>query len=250
MIIGLTPSWARVPNCSSELCAPKDTTAYGEFAAAAAQRYTPQGVSAWEIWNEPNISYRFRPSADVKKYVTMLSKASTAIKEINPKATIIAASTAPSRSDNDNYTPSGFLQAMYENGAAGDFDAISTHPYTYPLIPSKSSPYDAWGQLFTMHGIMKQHGDGDKQIWITEFGAPTNGPNLKGEYVSEQIQAQIATEAITIFRKQKWAGPFLWYGYIDAGTGKHTSENFYGIIRADATRKPAYDAWIQSTQKQ
>jgi hypothetical protein len=249
MIVGLTPAWARGSNCPTELCAPKDPAAYATFAAAASRHFSPLGVHSWEIWNEPNISYRFRPAANVGSYVAMLKAASVAIKQVDAKATIVAASTAPSRTDKSNYTPTDFLKGMYDHGAAGYFDAISSHPYTYPILPSKSSPYDAWGQLTVMHDLMAQHGDGTKQIWITEFGAPTNGPNKVGEYVTESEQAQFTKEAITLFRKHDWSGPFIWYGFIDTGTNKQSSEDFYGIIRADGSHKPAYDAWITSTPK-
>jgi exo-beta-1,3-glucanase (GH17 family) len=132
---------------------------------------------------------------------------------------------------------------MYNAGAGGYFDAISAHPYTYPVTPAQSAPTDAWGQLVGMHNTMAAHGDGNKQIWITEFGAPTNGPNIAGDHVSEAVQAQIATEAVTLFRKWNWSGPFFWYDYQDDGTSTADSQNFFGLVRADGSFKPAYYAY-------
>jgi beta-xylosidase len=244
MIIDFVPAWAREAGCKdSKMCAPADPAAYGRFAAAAAAHYQPYGVGDFEIWNEPNISFRFRPAANPTTYVAMLKASYTDIKQVDPSAVVIAASTAPTATDTGDYSPSDFLNAMYNAGAGGYFDAISAHPYTYPVTPAQSAPTDAWGQLVGMHNTMAAHGDGNKQIWITEFGAPTNGPNIAGDHVSEAVQAQIATEAVTLFRKWNWSGPFFWYDYQDDGTSTADSQNFFGLVRADGSFKPAYYAY-------
>lgn len=246
MIIDFVPSWARVPGCDSKMCAPADPATYGQFAAAAAARYAPYGVNDFEIWNEPNISFRFHPESNPGEYVSMLKAAYTDIKHVDPSSVVIAGSTAPSATDGPDYSPADFLNAMYNAGAGGYFDAISAHPYTYPITPSESAPTDAWGQLTTMHNTMVAHGDGSKQIWITEFGAPTDGPNISGDHVSEAVQAQIATEAISIFHKWNWSGPFFWYDFQDDGTSTSDSQNFFGLVRANGTFKPAYYAFEQA----
>jgi len=250
MIIDFVPAWAREADCTdSKMCGPAEASTYGRFAAAAVSRYKPMGVEDWEIWNEPNISYRFHPAADPQLYVAMLKSAYVDIKAVDPNATVIAASTAPSASDGADYTPSDFLRAMYADGADGYFDAISTHPYTYPETPDESNPADAWGQLATMHSIMVNHGDGDKQIWITEFGAPTDGPNVPGDHVSEAIQAQIVTQAIDDFHQMSWSGPFFWYDYQDDGTSTDDSQNFFGLVRANGSFKPSYYAFERAVAK-
>jgi len=244
--IDFTPTWARGACTNSKMCGPADPHAYGAFAAAVAAHYKPYGVEDYEIWNEPNISYRFHPDANPQLYTAMLKSAYTNIKHEDPNALVIAASTAPSATDGASYGPADWLNAMYGAGAQGSFDAISAHPYTYPVTPAQSNPADAWGQLQTMHQIMAAHGDGAKQIWITEFGAPTNGPNIAGDHVSEAVQAQTVTEAISIFHSYPWSGPLFWYDYQDAGSGTWNSENFYGLVRADGSFKPAYYAWKQA----
>ncbi len=250
-ILGLTPPWARLANCSnSELCPPSSPDAYAKFAGAAATRYTPMGVSSWEIWNEPNISYRYHLGANPALYALMLRKAYVSIIAINPSADIIAANTAPSGTDATNLTPSDFLQAMYDNGAEGYFTAISAHPYTYPKTPLTSGPLDAWGQLDKMHRIMSAHGDGGKQIWLTEFGAPTQGGprDTRTDFVSEKLQAQILSEASAEWMKKDWAGPFFWYNFKDSGASGASAESYFGVVRTNGTRKPAYDAFVRASE--
>lgn len=250
-IIGFTPSWARPSNCTdSEMCAPASAAAYGTFAGAAAAHFAPVGVHSWEIWNEANISFRFHPGVDAKKYTDMLKNAYRSINAVDSSADIIAGGTAPSASDVQNLSPVDFLQALYDNGAQGYFTAVSSHPYTYPKTPDNSGPLDAWGQLNRMHEIMAAAGDGGKQIWLTEFGAPTNGPvNRPNEYVSEALQNQILTEAVAQWKKHSWSGPFFWYDYKDSGSSNSSSEHFFGLVRADGSRKPAYDVFIHSASQ-
>jgi hypothetical protein len=38
----------------------------------------------------------------------------------------------------------------------------------------------------------------------------------------------------------------FWYSYKDDGTASHTTENFYGLLRADGTKKPAYASFKQA----
>lgn len=248
MILDLTPPWQRVSGCDQgERCAPQSANAFGVFAGAAAKRYKSWGVHTWEVWNEPNISYRFGPATDPGKYVAMLQASYPVIKRADPSAVVVGASTAPAASEGGDLRPLDFLRQMYADGAQGYFDAISVHPYTYPLTPAQSSPDDAWGQMSTMHQLMADNGDGDKKIWITEFGAPTDGPNVARDHVTEAMQAQTVTEAAAIFKQFDWSGPLFWYGYQDAGTSRVNSENFYGLVRANGTKKPSYDAFIRAT---
>ena len=246
-IIDFSPLWARDSNClDSKMCGPKNVSDFADFSGAVVRRYSPSGIKDWEIWNEPNISFRFHPKADPEKYTELLKAAYIEIKKSVPTSFVIVGGTAPSATDSNNLRPADFLDQIYNYGAKGYFDAVAAHPYTYPDSPSDNLPLGAWAQLQTMHNSMVSHGDGNKKIWITEFGAPTSGPNLKGEYVTETQQAQILTDAISIFHSYSWSGPFFWYDYKDTGKSTRTSENFYGLIRDDNSHKPAYDVWVKA----
>jgi polysaccharide biosynthesis protein PslG len=250
-VIDFTPSWARQSNCPpSTMCppAPAYVQDYANFATAAAQRYAPYGVHDWEIWNEPNIYYRFRPATDPALYSMMLKASYTGIKAAEPSDTVIVGGTAPSETDASNLKPADFIAALYRDGDKGYFDAIAAHPYTYPNSPAAGLP-DAWGQMTDMHNVMAANGDGNKQIWITEFGSPTNGPNVANDHVSEASQAQILADALRIWKTYSWSGPFFYYDYQDAGTGTWNSENFYGLVRADGSHKPSYDIWTKAVSQ-
>lgn len=244
-VIDFTPTWAREAQCvTSKFCPPQNPSAFGQFAAAAAARYASYGATDWEIWNEANISFRFDPAPNPALYAQMLKASYTDIKAVEPSDTVIVGGTAPSETDTTNLKPADFLADLYQNGAKGYFDAVAAHPYDYPNSPAAGLP-DAWGQMTDMHNVMAQNGDGNKLIWVTEFGSPTNGPNVLNDHVTEAQQAQILTDALRLWKTYTWAGPFYYYDYQDSGTSTSQSENFFGLIRADGTHKPSYDVWVK-----
>jgi hypothetical protein len=237
-ILAYAPSWAAQSNCSDHSsCAPKNSTQFATFAAQTAQHYK-QSVSDWEIWNEENISQSWSPIPNAEQYSQLLKQSYTAIKTVNPSATVILGGMAAG----DNGTKqqidgTSFLKQVYDSGAKGSFDAIAYHPYTYPAAPSTYNA--AWSKLFSLHTVMQSYGDSAKQIWITEYGAPTEGPSS----VSESRQAHLAQDAIAAVQGKTWIGPFFWYNYQDTKPRASSKGSFFGVRSSDGTPKPAYYTW-------
>ena len=251
-IIDYTPAWARQASCSgTAMCAPADPAAYGRFARAAAAHYVPYGMHTWEIWNEPNNLNYYQPAANPVAYTALLKAAYPAIKQVDPESSVLTAGTSPAATGGGYMSPPDFVRGLYAAGAKGYFDAVAHHPYTWPYSPAWTNPDGAWGQLTAIHAIMSANGDGNKKIWITEFGAPTGGPGglasngfstVEGgdDHVTDALQAKILTDAVHLEEGLPWVGPLFWYTYQDGGTSSNTVENFFGLIRADGSHKPAY----------
>ena len=140
-------------------------------------------------------------------------------------------------------SPPDFVNAIYAAGAKGSFDALAHHPYSWPSLPGSSDPASAWGQLFTIRNLMVKYGDAGKQVWLTEYGAPTGGPG----HVSEATSSAMLTGAVRLAGNLPWAGPLFWYTYQDPGTNQGTVEDFFGLIRHNGTHKPAYAAFKAAT---
>jgi len=84
-------------------------------------------------------------------------------------------------------------------------------------------------------------GDGAKQIWATEYGAPTGGA---GWSVSERMQAAQIAQAISLWKSYPWAGVLLIHTLRDpADIGPASHEHWYGLLREDGTAKPAAAAF-------
>lgn len=256
-IIDYSPTWAQGSNHIGTQVVPADMQAYGVFAGAVAARYGPQGFHDWEIWNEPNWTTFWQPQPDPGAYATMLKAAYSAIHQRDPRATVIIAGLSASTSQKSSIDAVTYLQDLYAAGAGGWFDAAAMHPYTYPYYASDALHATAWQEMIGMHQVMQAHGDGNKQIWITEYGAPTHGPGTMSasaggnppptdDHVSEALQAQLLTNAVQQYETLPWAGPFLWYDYEDSSFGSRTDQASFGLLRADGTKKPAYAAYQQA----
>jgi len=257
--IGYTPLWARQANCRTvgDTCPPADPTMFAHFAAVTAARYAPQGVHDWEIWNEPNVTTFWKPAPDPGAYTTLLKATATAIRAHDSQATIMVGGLTGSLTTTSSISAAAFLQDIYIDGGRSSFDAVAMHPYTYPYTPSNSRVY-SWQEMagapINLRNIMQTYGDTSKKIWITEYGAPTDGPGTMltvnsnvpigaNNYVSEALQAQLLTSAVQQYETYPWVGPFFWYSYQDLSTNTNTRENFFGLLRANGTQKPAYAAY-------
>ncbi|HEY6736858.1 MAG TPA: hypothetical protein VI322_04045 [Candidatus Saccharimonadia bacterium] len=256
VVIDYTPAWARPDGCTSDKCLPADPAAYGRFAAAVASRYGSR-VRNWEIWNEPNSAQFSQPRADPSAYTALLSAAYHSIKAVQANSTVITAGLSPASTDNSNMSPPDFINGIYAANAKGNFDAVGHHPYSYPFTAANAFKGSAWDQLSTIRSIMVQHGDGAKSMWVTEYGAPTGGPGrlvgvgqwplTGGTPVNEALQASMLSAAVTSLSTKPWVSHFMYYSLKDAGTTSDTVENFFGLIRADGSYKPAFAAFQQAT---
>ncbi len=209
--------------------------------------FAPEGVHAYEIWNEPNTAGFWAPAPNPAAYTQLLKLAYTAIKAADPSAAVLSAGLSPygsyGQSDAQHMNPLNFLEAMYANGAAGSFDALAWHPYNFPYGLGYTL-WSAWSQMSqtspSARSIMIANGDSAKQIWATEFGMPT-GTSTRA--VSETIQAQFVTDAYAQLKSWSWVGPAFLYSYHDNGSDPTNIEDNFGVIHFDWTPKLAYTAY-------
>ncbi|HUF85666.1 MAG TPA: cellulase family glycosylhydrolase, partial [Acidimicrobiia bacterium] len=112
-LITYTPPWAR-PAGTPDKNPPNNPADYANFARAAVQRYQPQGVRDWEIWNEPNSHWFWSPKPDAARYTALLKQAYAAIKAVDPGATVMTGGTspAPDAPDGSMIAPVTFLRRI------------------------------------------------------------------------------------------------------------------------------------------
>ncbi len=248
-VIGLlayTPAWARAPG-TTEHSPPTDPSNFAAFARAAVERYAPRGVKAWEVWNEPNLTFFWEPAPDPAAYAALLAPTYDAIKAVDPSSTVITGGLVPAEhlSRQEGMKPLPFLERVYAAGGAGKFDAVGYHPYTYPALPT-DDPGDGPFVSVTpkLHDLMAKHGDRNKQIWGTEMGATTI-PGTPPEFLAESI-----TRAYRQWDRWSFTGPLIWFSYLDAGTNPDQPEDNLGLVRADFTPKePALAAFEKAMRR-
>lgn len=242
-LITYTPRWAR-PDGTRDKHPPERAEDFARFAALAADRYRPLGVHTFEIWNEPNIQAFWQPRPDPQRYAQLLRAASPAIREVHPEATVLSGGLAPAvdADDGDTVAPATFLRRAYDAGAGQALDAVAVHPYSWPALPldPASASYNTFLRLPEVRDVMEDNGDADKQIWLTEAGAPTgSGRNA----VSEHAQGETVRQLFEGAAARTWIGPVLWYAYRDPGEDPGDVDDSFGLVRRDFRAKPALDVF-------
>ena len=246
-LIAYTPPWAN-GGYDSKYYPPQSSVAFARFASQVAQRYCADQVAAWEIWNEPNLGNFWRPAADARAYGALLKATSSAIRRVAPRALILSGGLAQPYESVKDQDARDFLRQLYSDGAGPYIDGVANHPYTTPYLASSLRGHN-WKKMSiyspSMRDIMLIHGDGAKPIWITEFGAPTAGMSGFDIKVDEATQALMLTDIYGLARRESWLGPVFWYNFQDfcPPQPEKSTECYYGLVRFDGSRKPAYLAY-------
>lgn len=244
-----TPTWASDVQ-DSAYGAPRDPADFGDFMGELASRYgagegDPESarISAYEIWNEPQSFVFWSPKPDPAAYTELLKAGYTAIKEVDPTGTVVGGVVTAGLTWGDvNINAVDFVQTMYESGAAGYFDALSYHPYNYDwkFGDGAGNPISAVGQLEAIQALMEQYGDGEKEVWTSEYGLPTS-------YVSEAQQAEFIDDFMDTWSEHEGTGPMFIYSLVDRNSASTDVEDTWGLFRDDYTPKLAaavVEAWI------
>jgi hypothetical protein len=257
--IDYAPVWAMPSGCTfNEKCPPSNLSQFADFAASVASRYQSAGMQYWEIWNEENLGGFWTPAPSAAMYTQLLKLSYEAIKNVQPNATVLSGGLGDLDRSPYSVNQQTFLTEMYQDGAAPYFDALGFHAYSFPALPSYVALWSGWSMIDdipdSIRAIMDANGDTKKQIWITEYGAPTDGPgaeatttdpnyNNSPDYVSQALQTEMLTQAVDQYKTTSYLGGFFWYSYKDLGTSTDTAENFFGLLNYNGMPKPAYYAY-------
>jgi hypothetical protein len=212
-IIDAPPTWARASACKTqEACPPASATAYANFAAAAAARYAPLGVHAWEIWNEPNIGVRWLPKPDPTAYEKLLAATSTAVRHADRHAFIVlgglaAVNTVPSQNYDSAFD---FLTTVAQLGGLKDVNAVGFHPYTMPVLASVGENFTTISSARdNLVAVLQKYDAPSLPIWLTESGAQVNEPNPPSDPI--QLQAAYATDLVQTVAQNPHVGADFWF---------------------------------------
>lgn len=237
-VISYTPGWARAPG-TPETEPPTNPADYADFAGALAERYGAR-VSDWQLWNEPNLPMFFGGSADnADRYAGLVKPAYRAIKAVRPNSTVVLAGL--SRLPGDQ-SPPAFLAKLYAAGIKGSFDAAAAHPYVFPSGLA-ANPENGWSDVGAMRDVMVGNGDGGKNIWLTELGAPTCDCS---DGVTQQEQARQIFDVLTAAGATGYIGPAFIYSIRDVNTADRgqRESNFGSLLTSDW--QPKYTAQVLS----
>ena len=245
--VAYTPGWAQPGNCRDAMCPPADPGNYARFLKKLVQNFSPRGVKHYEIWNEPNQYYWWKPKPSPRGYTALLRAAYPAAKSADRGVTILAGAFAPTADSSTGMTirSTTYVRSLYYNGARNYFDAISIHPYTRPNSPLVQGDWNMIsGVMPDIYATMRSHGDGGKKIWGTEMGFPTSGKTA----VTEQQQGLFLQQAFQLWTKYPYTGAMMVFNYRDRGTNRRDHTENSGLVRRDFSPKASLRTFVQTMQ--
>jgi hypothetical protein len=252
---------------------------WGNWAQEAVQRYgingsfwigkpNPTPITAWEVWNEPNLAENdpllteaecaaigqpFLPSAGTcvqpQSYGTFLAYTAERLQagalavtgqptnvltgglnlELGEDAASFLSKSAPSGALSPNVTGVAIHPYAFVNGLVGFIEGVAgIRGYLDEALAAES-----------------------KTLWITELGWPVGGTEgfpLLGGPVSETEQAELVTSSIEWIDGAAGADRIefaAWYSVRDFASAAHW-DGYAGLLREDGTPRPAWFSFRQA----
>lgn len=231
--IGNTPDWALPEGWAAGTGwrtppAEEYAEAFEEYCEAVAARYRGR-VEHFFFWNEPNgcswVNDNCSNGDGYALYTAWLKRAYTAIKRGNPDA-VVAAGVL----DYGTYVAEGYkyIEGMYRSGAKGYFDAIDIHPYAKRTDDPESLH---WRAIEDTRQVMVEHGDEDKEIWLSEYGWEDSA----GEAAAARLSEVLTRLSLPEYEYVTYAR-YLVLTDLPGTT-------MYGLMDRDLTPRPAYEAF-------
>jgi len=256
-----SPLWARA--FESSFSPPSNPQDYAAYLTALIGRYGPHGsfwrdnprlpkvpVRAWQIWNEPNMSYQWSTPGSTEDYAvryTMLLRDSyQAIKRADPGALVVLAGLA-------NTSPQD-LAHLYDYGAKPYFDVAAIHPYTY-------TPAGVLTLTREARQVMRRNGDNRKQLWVTELGLPASRGVAQSSNSLQTTPAGMTRFLTNAYRllagnaRRLGIGRVYWYTWASSYSSNAGPAifDFSGLFKWTpgspvVAREPAYAAYVRAAR--
>jgi hypothetical protein len=205
--------------------------AWRRFLVALVGRYGPGGtfwklhprlprdpIRTWQIWNEEN-DHRFA-EASVRDYVRLLRGSVPAIRSVDRGARIVLGGLYATPRIEPSLGATTFLSRLYRHrGIRGLFDGVAIHPYAFnPKLMATG--------IGALRRVMRRHGDGRSDLYVTEFGWGSQtraaggdgfekGPAVQADYVKRAWEILLANRRRWRLRTAYW---FTWQDIPAAST--------------------------------
>lgn len=223
-VVHTTPPWLR-PQGSRHVhgpTGPQQAREFGRFCGEIAQHFRGL-VTAWELWNEPNLVAFWQPAPDPGTYVQAVESAASAIASVDSEAIVLSGGLGGATASGD-WTASDFFDAACGLGLLDHVGGVGVHPY--PVLDG--AEVGALQQVSEIRRILARRRRPDLRLWGTEMGVPTGGVRAK----SDHDQAQLLSGAFQAWAQAGEVGPLCWYTLRDQPGG----EGFGLLTSGDAPK--------------
>jgi hypothetical protein len=241
-------------------CPPRSNASFAAFARVLVRRYGPKGtlwrerpnvrklpITAWQIWNEPNLGIYWCGKANAKRYVAMLRTVGKAIKKVHRRAEIVTAGL-PNSKLSSAVPLTRFIAQMYRAGARRAFDSLAINSYA-------KDQRELGGLLTSIRRLMNRRGDRGGRIWITEIGWGDEG--LRHRFiVGARGQASRITKSFAVIKRQRRRlrlRGVVYFSWRDSEPYAPLYRNLWGLhtglLDNDGTPKRAFFAFERAVRR-
>jgi len=244
-----SPCWASsspdVGDCSGswwsrgvQKWAPRNAADYADAAAWVANRWHAD-MAALEVWNEPNDTAYFRANDPLAEYSKLVKATYRPVKAVAPELPVVVGVVS--------WSDRPWLERMYDQGIAGNYDGISIHPYNEardpddPWLPQWKA-YSFLSGVAWVRDLMVAKGDADKGLWLTEFGYSTCGTGSKDCVTADQ-QAEFTRDSFRIAAGWSYVRAAVVYNLRNIDDTPNSRLSQFGLVNHDFSPKPAYAAF-------
>ena len=219
-----------------------DEAGYVQYAKAVVEHFRGS-VKYWEIWNEPDSADYWQPQDGLKRYAQLLKRVYPELKKTDPTCKIVLGGLSQYWSIH--------LRYLYKADAGGSFDIVNIHPFVDPLLADPILVLE--GNCRAVQKVMRDNGDISKPIWLTEIGCPgTSKAGVKnwwaGRNPSEDEQAQWVQKIYAHRGRYPGVQKIFWAFFRDTRGHFDSGVDYFGLVRADFSKKPAFDSYQRATQ--
>lgn len=246
------PNVPRYTNAEIVDAPPDDLALWGDYCGRIAARYAGR-VSAYQIWNEPNLSREWGGrEPDPPGYVALLQTCSQAIRAADPAAILISAGMAPTGNWDVTAWPDDlYLQRLYDLDFQQWIDVVGVHapgygePHTDPADAPGGHRFFSFRRVEDIRRLLIRNGDAARQLAILETGWTTDpvNPSYAWFAVDEQTQAERLVAAYQ-YAADHWS-PFVGLMstiYIADTAWTDNEERWWAVTTPDNYVRPAYIA--------
>ena len=230
---------------------PRDPASITRFATELTRRYGTRGtywgcllpgllcrrpykpITAWQVWNEPDLDAWWRTGADPAAYTALLSRAYQGLKAGDASAEVVLGGVSLHA-----LPAGGYLERLYDQGAAAYFDTLAVHAYAVNVG-------GVVGLVQRTREIAVAKGDGGVPIRVTEYGFATAG--VREWVTTPTCQAALiaaTTRELSARRTELGLRSIAQFQWQDRATGTTASwPQYAGMLYVDGTVKPALGAF-------
>jgi hypothetical protein len=247
-LVQLSPRWAnrgRLP-----IWGPSNPKAFADFLYAASRRYP--SIRMWMIWGEPSRGENFQPMRRGQRkgprtYATLLDKAYASLKQVSRRNVVIGGMTL----NGGTIMAPDFVESLkLKNGRPPRMDMWGHNPFEARFPRLHDDPlgaYRGFNDIDTLHEEIKEaYQAGHRKVprlWLSEWTIVSDRPLslFSGYFVSKREQATRLKAAYQIAGRAPYVAGLGWFTLMDQAVEDGNAG--WGLLKANGTKKPAFDAY-------